>query len=52
MWKNGRNDSRKIKRKTKKEDNVTERYVGKGKITHQHTHCVVFSRERVKKKTQ
>lgn len=53
MWKNGRNDSRKIKRKTKKEDNVTERYVGKDKITHQHTHtlCCFLPRKGEKEDT-
>lgn len=50
MWKNGRNDSRKIK--TKKEDNVTEICGERQNNTSTRTHCVVFSRERVKKKTQ
>lgn len=36
--KNGRNDSRKIKRETREEDNMTERDVRNGRITHQHTH--------------
>lgn len=39
--KNGRNDSRKIKRETREEDNMTERDVRNGRITH--THTLLFS---------
>lgn len=53
MWKNGRNDSRKIRGKTKKEYNMTEICEERQNTTSSHTHRVCcFLLRRSERKTQ